>query len=448
MIATVASFFTRGATYLVAHRQLFLSFSLVAVIPLAFLWSGQQFLNTASYNLERLENDRVGMLHDTFAALLSMPTTDESVLQTEMERITKQNPDVESFVVSAYVDGVLLPRIVVGKEHDANKYADMQRLAAVSANESIIFEQYDGTVRHRLGFRVVLDERGVPSYFIFTDTNMSALDAALRARVQSAYITLGFIILAVMVLLWRHVRLIDYARLFAELENAHKTMSLFVNMTAHELRTPLTAIRGYASMIHEDGTLPTTTRNDAGRIEESSTNLITLITDLLDLARLQSGKMSFSSESVDLIDILLKSVTLLQPIAKEHGIGLRTELGTGEHYKIRGDAARLSQAFTNIVSNALKYTKEGNVTVAISSNGKRHEVRIKDTGMGISAEDQKRLFAPYFRVSSEAMSTTSGTGLGMWITKRMIEEMKGTIDVESIKGVGTHIVVTFECIKV
>ncbi len=96
-----------------------------------------------------------------------------------------------------------------------------------------------------------------------------------------------------------------------------------------------------------------------------------------------------------------------------------------------------------MVSNALKYTKTGTITVALEKVKGRYEIRVKDTGMGISAEDQRRLFAPYFRVASPDVDRTTGTGLGMWITKRMIEEMGGSIDVESIKGVGTHIVISF-----
>jgi two-component system sensor histidine kinase EvgS len=220
-------------------------------------------------------------------------------------------------------------------------------------------------------------------------------------------------------------------------------MSLFVNMTAHELRTPLTAIKGYASMIREDDTVASTHRSYAERIEESSNALITLISDLLDLARLQSGKLSFATERIDMVEVLLSTIELVRPLAQAKGLGLKTDFAHEVSHTVNADKKRMTQVFTNILSNSIKYTKEGNVTIGVNQVSKRLEIRVKDTGMGISADDQKRLFAPYFRVASVDVEKTTGTGLGMWITKRMIEEMGGTIDVESIKGVGTHIVLTF-----
>jgi signal transduction histidine kinase len=94
------------------------------------------------------------------------------------------------------------------------------------------------------------------------------------------------------------------------------------------------------------------------------------------------------------------------------------------------------------VSNAIKYTQNGAIELSIEEKSAYIEVRVKDTGMGISAEDQKKLFAPFFRVANEDVSKITGTGLGMWITKQLIELMGATIGVESIKGVGTHIVIS------
>lgn len=106
------------------------------------------------------------------------------------------------------------------------------------------------------------------------------------------------------------------------------------------------------------------------------------------------------------------------------------------------DGKRLHQAFTNLVSNSIKYTKEGKIEITLEDKNKVYEIRIKDTGMGIAAKDQKNLFAPFYRVENDDVSQITGTGLGMWITRQLLELMGAKIEVESIKGVGTHIVVT------
>jgi signal transduction histidine kinase len=294
-----------------------------------------------------------------------------------------------------------------------------------------------------VGVRAVAPQGGVPTLFVVTDTSMAALDQYLAEKISAAYGSLFVVLVLILALLWRQVRLVDYARLYGELQKAHETMSLFVNMTAHELRTPLTAITGYASMVREDETAAAKHRDYAKRIEDSSNTLITLISDLLDLARLQSGKLSFSPERIDMVEVFLRTIELVRPLSSAKGLSLKTDFPHDVPLLVHVDKKRMEQVCINILSNSIKYTKEGNVTVAMTHTAKTIEIRVKDTGMGIGADDQKRLFAPYFRVASVDVEKTTGTGLGMWITKRMIEEMGGTIDVESIKGVGTHIVLTF-----
>lgn len=442
MINDVVGYFKEGAKHIASHRQLLLALALLVLIPLAFLWTGQQFLSVSKYNLERVEKDRIGILHDVFSAVLQSPVSRDT-LQLQMNQLVTENPDLEKFSIFAQSGNELETYVSAGDVFDSEAYSDIIRLSAVRSDESILFEEYTNGERNWIGVRSVLDDSGFPAYFIATDVSMETLDSILKSKIRSAYFSLTFVVLLILVLLWRQVRLIDYSRLYTELKDAHATMSLFVNMTAHELRTPLTVIKGYASILREDTSLSPANASYAENIETSSNSLIALISDLLDLASFQSGKLQFEKKAVDLGDVILRTTTFLQPLAKEHSLLLRADVGAHGTSNITGDEKRLVQVFTNIISNSLKYTKEGTITVALQTIGKKFEIRIKDTGVGISAEDQKRLFAPYFRVANADTSKITGTGLGMWITKRMIEEMGGTIDVESIKDVGTHIVVTF-----
>lgn len=439
---SLGEYFTAGVRYLDSHRQLLLALALLLIIPLAFLWSGQQFLSASGYTSERLEKDRIGMLHDAFAVVLST-TADPSTLQTYMQKLKDQNPDLVRFSIFKLRSGTPELVVGVGDRFDVATYGDIITLSSVRKDESILFEEYSAGARHWIGVRTIVDLSGLPLYFITTDISMETLDALLNDKIQSAYISLAFIMLFVVILLWRQVRLLDYSRLYDELKKAHATMSLFVNMTAHELRTPLTAIKGYASMLSEDTALSTLQASYAKKIEVSSDTLIVLISDLLDLASLQSGKLKFAHDQIDLGDTILQTITLLQPLAKKSNLTLKNDFTHNGPFHIFGDEKRLVQVFTNIIGNSLKYTKEGTISISIKKIRHSYEIRVKDTGMGISADDQKRLFAPYFRVASSETNGISGTGLGMWITKRMIEEMGGAIDVESIKDVGTHIVVTF-----
>jgi signal transduction histidine kinase len=215
---------------------------------------------------------------------------------------------------------------------------------------------------------------------------------------------------------------------------------LFTNMIAHELRAPLTAMRGYASLIREKSTDELLVSN-ASKIERASERLLALINDLLDVARIHSGKLAVHEERVNITKLIHEVLDIMHISAHEKSIQLKSTLTEAPLY-ITADEKRLFQALTNLVSNSIKYTKAGEIYVSCEERSDRVEIRVKDTGMGISAEHQKSLFVPFFRIENTDTEGTVGTGLGMWITKQLIELMKGSIGVESIKGVGTHIVVT------
>ena len=314
----------------------------------------------------------------------------------------------------------------------------LYQAANISPGNSIIAPAVLDDVRYWQSIRVIQSEYG--TYYLATETSLAHIDTLFAERIRSAYYWLFGILAVVLLLVLRHVRLIDYAYLYRETKRANEMKDLFTNMIAHELRAPLTAMRGYASLIRERKDVHENVRTSAERIEQSSERLILIVNDLLDVARIHSGELSIKSERTNLRAVITQVVDAMRMVAKEKNI-LVNAVVPGDVY-IQGDEKRLYQAFTNLVSNAIKYTKAGSIEITLEEFTTRVEVRVKDTGAGISAGDQKQLFAPFFRVENSDTAGTVGTGLGMWITKQLIELMKGSIDVESIKGVGTHVVVT------
>jgi len=430
-----------GVRYIREHPQFLFTLLLIVVVPIAFLVSGQQFLSASRDNQERLENDRIGLLHDMFAAIIHISGADSESLQNEIDDIAGLNPDIVAFRVSektkeGYVPFAALNEEVLGvPEEDSTAY----NYAFTNPNDSLVENVIIDGARYLRGVRLVdIDGRNM---VILTVTSRASTDALFAARIQTAYIWLVVILIIILFLIVRHVRLTDYAHLYKETKKANEMKDLFTNMIAHELRAPLTAIRGYASMIRENNDLSEAVREQARRIEESSARLVLIVSDLLDVARIQSGKLSVEKKEVNISDVILSVGETLESSAKEKGIELEYD-DIPKGIKVVSDPKRLHQALTNLISNSIKYTPKGSISVGVEERMDRIELRVKDTGMGISAEDQKKLFAPFFRVKSDNVSAITGTGLGMWITKRLIELLGGSIGVESIKGVGTHIVVT------
>jgi len=217
---------------------------------------------------------------------------------------------------------------------------------------------------------------------------------------------------------------------------------MFSNVIAHEFRTPLTAIKGYASFLEESDTLEAENKRFANNIRVSAERLVVLVNDFLEVARLQSGNLEFTKEPTDVRKVLKKVTEDLQISASEKDLKL-VYTPASQPIILNTDSARLIQVVTNILSNSIKYTESGEIELECKKSGGQVIIRVKDTGTGISAEDQKKLFAPFTRVGEVDKSTILGSGLGMWITQQFVGLLGGDIGVESIKGVGTHVVITF-----
>jgi signal transduction histidine kinase len=429
-----------GYAYIRKHPQLLLTIILIAVIPLAFMLSGQQFLNAARLNQETLERERLGTLHDLFAAYIEAVGFDPERMTQEIRVLTAQNTDITRIAV-AYKEGEEIHIIVSTDADEVGTDADdtsLYQTAAISPGTSIIAPSVHDGVRYWHSIRRIEADTGI--YYVVTDTSLAQIDTLFAQRIRVAYYWLFGILAVILLLILRHVRLIDYAYLYRETKRANEMKDLFTNMIAHELRAPLTAMRGYASLIRERKDVHENVRVSAERIEQSSDRLILIVNDLLDVARIHSGKLSIRSERTNIRAVITQVVDAMRMVASEKHIALNASV-PGDVY-IQGDEKRLYQAFTNLVSNAIKYTKAGSIEITLEELSNRVEVRVKDTGAGISAANQKQLFAPFFRVENSDTAGTVGTGLGMWITKQLIELMHGSIGVESIKGVGTHVVVT------
>lgn len=441
MISRLLYIFERALRYVKDHPQLFFVLVLLFVVPFLFLYSGQQFLNIARSNQDRLEKDRIGLLQDSFVSLLYASHFSTSTAQTEMTRIAKLNPDITGFSLTHLENKniVTLASLATSTIGKRETYTDYYRSATVRTDESLIFETYTDQGRQWLVYRAVEVTPG-DFYFVSNHVSLAAVDSLFKQREYQALWSLIYIYLLIIGLAYWHIRLTDYHYLYVKAEKESHMKDLFTNMIAHELKAPLTAIRGYASMMSEHASVAEQ-MTYAQRIEESSERLLGIIKDLLDVARIQSGKLSVERVNTDVSKVVEAVIRELLPTAKEKGIRLLAT-GVGDAQPCVTDPQRLQQAITNLVSNAIKYTDHGDITVSVDRKIGELELRVKDTGMGISANDQRKLFAPFFRVDSTDVRNISGTGLGMWITRQLIELMGGSVNVESIEGVGTHVIVT------
>jgi signal transduction histidine kinase/ActR/RegA family two-component response regulator len=230
----------------------------------------------------------------------------------------------------------------------------------------------------------------------------------------------------------------ELAQAMEDAKSANQAKSAFLSSMSHELRTPLNAILGFAQILTSEK-LPSTLqqkREFANHILKSGRHLLTLINEILDLAKIESGAVALSLEPVALNEILVECESMVAPLAGDRGIRLLFPSGCTAH--VTADRTRLKQILLNLLSNAIKYNREaGAVVVDCSQSGPNLvRVSVQDTGMGLKPEQVKQLFQPFNRLGQES-SAEEGTGIGLVVTKRLVELMGGTIGVTSSQGVGS-----------
>jgi signal transduction histidine kinase/CheY-like chemotaxis protein len=222
-------------------------------------------------------------------------------------------------------------------------------------------------------------------------------------------------------------------------EQANRAKSDFLSRMSHELRTPLNAILGFAQVLRaRSQELPAHTAEPLRHIEAAGWHLLEMINEVLDLARIESGRMSVSLESVDLAELLQQALQAAEPLARRKGVKLGADLALPAPCWVHADRTRTRQVIDNLLSNAVKYNRpQGEVTARLEAGADgRVAVSVTDTGRGLSADQLERLFEPFTRFVAPGEGI-EGTGIGLLITKRLVEAMGGQLSVQSQPGVGS-----------
>jgi signal transduction histidine kinase len=221
-----------------------------------------------------------------------------------------------------------------------------------------------------------------------------------------------------------------------EAERANRAKSQFLSRMSHELRTPLNSIIGFAQIL-ELTDLPSQDQESVQTIVSAGRHLLDLINELLDIGRIEADELTLSIEPVRVAEVHDEVVQFMQPQATQSRVGIRSTAGPTELHAM-ADRQRLRQVLLNLLSNAVKYNQEGgSVRLGWSAVDDRLRIEVADTGIGIEREHLARLFVPFDRIASETTIGVEGTGLGLAVSKRLVEMMGGSLTVESELGVGT-----------
>ena len=227
-------------------------------------------------------------------------------------------------------------------------------------------------------------------------------------------------------------------------ESANQAKSIFISQMSHELRTPLNGILGYAQLLRRSPELTEQQRDGLAIIERSGEHLLTLVNDLLDLAKIEAGRLELRDDSIDLESLLQHVTDLIRVRADKAGLRFAVERPPALPSRIRGDARALRQVLLNLLGNAVKFTDAGgSIGLKIVQADGRWRFQICDSGIGMTADQLQSIFEPFHRVE-HVDRRVEGTGLGLAITRRLIEAMHGSIAVDSAPGRGTTFTVVLD----
>lgn len=238
----------------------------------------------------------------------------------------------------------------------------------------------------------------------------------------------------------------------AKLQDLDRLKSMFIASMSHELRTPLNSIIGFSSIIHDEwlGPVNPEQKENLDTIKRSGKHLLSLINDVIDVSKIEAGRIETRLEEFDLYDLLTEAVQYVEKDLSDKGLELHLDI---HHHTIYTDKRRLLQCVINLLSNAVKFTERGKITLLSTvadieqgSGGQRPslsaseqiDISVADSGIGIATEDIPRLFQPFERLESSLKSTAPGTGLGLYLTRKLVVEvLRGDIICKSDAGIGS-----------
>ncbi|WP_168061200.1 sensor histidine kinase [Candidatus Manganitrophus noduliformans] len=226
----------------------------------------------------------------------------------------------------------------------------------------------------------------------------------------------------------------------------NRLKSQFLSIVSHDLRTPLNAIIGYSSLLRDPRVSENVAKREEmlERIHQNARIQLSLITDVLDLSRIETGKIAIETEQVDLSELIREILNMLEPLGTEKGLVVDfVEDPTAP--AIRTDRGKVRQIFTNLIGNAIKFTEQGSIRIRVIHHLSQEavSVEITDTGIGISEEDLPHIFEPFYQAPAFKEAYGPGTGLGLSIVKRFADLLGGSVEVVSKPGAGSTFTVRF-----
>lgn len=440
----------RGINFIKKNPTILYSFLLVILIPFALYYNTFFAVSSFQKNIDYNLKTKALLIGNIFEAFASDFFNNPSVLNNKIRRIAKQDSEIAKIQI-------------ILREGEKFKVISSKNFQDVGKNISSISINLAWTQNQAIAHLVSINgERfwnitkpfytanGKKVGLIVVSMSLKSADVSVLKIIHNAYLVLILTVILSLFLIIHHTYLFKYRVLLSRLQEVDKMKDSFIRMATHELQSPIVNIRNYVDALEEEtrGILNDEQKRMIEIAKISADNLINLVYDILEVSRIEQARLDFTPKIISPSETIKGIVEELKDKAEQKNLTLGINVNETGHF-IKVNPNRFRQIIVNLIENAIKYTLKGGISITVSADEARDRciIEVKDTGLGISAEAQKKLFSRFYRVKTAKTAGIPGTGLGLWISKQLCEKMNGEIFVESMEDVGTKFTVVFPLAK-
>ena len=455
----------RFKNYIDQHReiaQIIYGVVLIILIPLLISYNTISIISKYNQSIDVTLQRQALSLVNTINALISDELNDHDKLQDKIENIKERDSDIIeiSVLIPQGDDFIIIAadnQNIVGENINYYYYnvAWAQKNSDALVTDSIKLSRLDKSTsfqtenneRFWLVTKTLTNEDGKKIALLSLNISSEIVDQLTESNRNSSLLILFATIIITILFLVIAVRLWDYVLLYKKIKELDKMKNEFISIASHELRTPITSIKGYSSMVLDGtmGKINDDVKNAAKVIKDSSVRLGTLVEDLLNVSRIEQNRIQINLQVISPKKIIEEAITELKVQAKNKNLSLKFLPHNKKLPLLNIYPEKLKQILINLIGNSIKYTNKGGIEIKTQEKENKFlEIIIKDTGIGMTSKEKEKLFQKFYRVKNEDTEKITGTGLGLWITKELVEMMDGKITLDSIKDVGTQINLIFK----
>jgi len=422
------------------------SFALILFLPLFLYFSVFYISSQFQKNVDFILQTEALFLSQAISTFLDDFILEPEILQERIFQIQSKNPKVKQLRILRK-EGDDFRVLASGKKEEVGAILeDPGLILSWSQHQSIATIFLDPQTKERFWKVITPIEKEKKLGLISLALSLKETDELISDIIFKAFILIVGGIIVSLILIFQHTTLFGYVNLTRKLKEIDRSKDEFIRLATHELQSPITNIKNYAVEIKEQlkDKLSNEEKMYLERMVTSAQNLSNLMLDILEVSRLEQGRLDFSPQIIDVEKEIEQLVSEFLPKAKEKNLELIFEKPS-QPATLFLNSIRFREIISNLLSNALKYTFEGKIIIRarVDFFKNRYYISVIDTGIGISGEAQQKIFQKFFRERKKETIEIPGTGLGLWLSREMAKRMGGDILLESIEGKGSNFTVIF-----